>query len=173
MYKCAGCLVRTTRDTRRYCIDQAMIDLTTVLIALVGALFGGGGVAAWQRARGQNRVDYLTTVINRLSVVETREDLNDKLLGELSTKNAELSRDIGREQGERAVLERSVLELRALARELTAQVGTLAERVSDETRQRANAIHHEQVQRSRADFLERENNVLRAELTASRTPRAA
>lgn len=141
------------------------MDLTAVVTTVLGALLGGGGVAAWLRAGGQNRNEYLGKVLERLAQVETRTDEQDKQLAEGQRQNAELGRELGREQGERAALERNLGEVRELARELTGQVGQLAQRVAEETQERARAIHAEQVQRSRAEFLERENNALRLELS--------
>lgn len=145
--------------------SHVAIDLQSLILALISALLSGGGVATWLRASGQNRNEYLTKVLDRLAHVEARTDEQDKQLAEGQRQNAELGRELGREQGQRAALEKSLDELRGLARDLTGQVGQLAQRVAEETTERARAVHHEQVQRSRADFLERENNTLRAEIS--------
>lgn len=141
------------------------LDLQTIVLSVLSALAGGGGASAWLRSSGQNRNEYLAKLLERLAQVETRTDEQDKQLAEGQRQNAELGRELGREQGQRAALERSLDELRGLARDLTSQVGQLAQRVAEETTERARAVHHEQVQRSRGDFLERENNALRAEIS--------
>lgn len=139
------------------------IDLQSIIIALISALLGGGGAAAWLRAKGQNRTDYIDKVQSRLGLVEIRTDEQDKQINLLMVQNSDLHHEIGRLEGERAALERNLVEVRELARTLTGRVGELAQRVADETQERARAIHNEQVQRSRAEFLERENNELRNE----------
>lgn len=139
------------------------IDLQAIIIALISALLGGGGVAAWIRAKGQNRTDYLDKLLARISQVEKRTDDQDVHISALAAENSGLHHEQGRLQGESAAQERNLIELRELARVLTGRIGELAQRVADETKERARAIHNEQVQRSKADFLERENNVLRLE----------
>lgn len=142
-----------------------MEQYAPIIAGLLGALLGSGGVAAWVRAGGQNKGEYLGQLLERLAQVESRTDTQDTALLEQGRANSELDRNLAREQGERAQLQRSLDELHKLAQSLTAQVVTLTERVSTETTERARAIHHEQVQRSRAEFLERENNALRLEVT--------
>lgn len=142
-----------------------MEQYVPIIAGLLGALLGSGGVAAWVRAGGQNKGEYLGRLLERLAQVEARTDTQDAALLEQGRANSELARSLAREQGERAQLQRSFEQLDTLSHDLTAQVGKLSERVSEETKERARAIHAEQVQKSRAEFLERENNTLRAEVT--------
>lgn len=146
------------------------MDLTAVITTVLGALLGGGGVAAWLRAGGQNRNEYLEKLLGRLAQVETRTDEQDKQLAEQGKQNADLSRELGREQGARAALERNLSEVRGLASELTGQVGQLAQRVAEETEERARAVLAEQIAVSKAQFLERENNALRHEIARLARP---
>lgn len=140
------------------------VDLQSLMIALISAVVGGGGAAAWLRAGGQNRTDYLDRVQARLGQIEVRTDEQDKHINLLMVQNADLHHQIGRLEGERAALERNIVDVRELARTLTGRVGELAQRVVDETKERARAIHDEQVQRARADFLQRETIALRVEI---------
>lgn len=48
------------------------MDIAGIIIAIVSALVGGGGAAAFIRARGQNKVDLVTTLTNRIHTLETR-----------------------------------------------------------------------------------------------------
>jgi septal ring factor EnvC (AmiA/AmiB activator) len=64
--------------------------IVSLIIAAISALLGGGGVAAWLRAKGQNTVDMLETYAKRITTLETRSDEQDKRNDRLAIENAEM-----------------------------------------------------------------------------------
>lgn len=133
---------------------------SSILIAILSALFGGGGVAAWLRAQGQNRVDLYQAQAERIAKIEARSDDQDKRNEMLATINAELQGKLGALQSERYQTDERLKTQRVLIDDLSQKVAKLGS-MEQENAQLRQLL---QIETSKREFLEREVLKLRQEL---------
>ncbi len=131
-----------------------------LLIAAISALLGGGGVAAYIRAQGQNRADLSTILVGRITTLEARSDEQDKRNDVLTRQNAEQAGLLGALTSEKESLGRRLETQRALMDELRERVARLGVMEEENARLRQQL----QIETSKREFLEREVNVLRQEI---------
>ena len=134
------------------------------LIALGGILLGGGGVAGWLRASGQNRVDFYQAQAERIAKIEARSDDQDKRNETLAMLNAELQGKLGAVQAERSGMDERLKTQRMLIDELNQRVARLGSLEEENVTLRQML----QLETSKREFLEREVHALRQELDALR-----
>lgn len=139
-------------------------QLVNLLIAFISAVLGGGGVAAYTRAQGQNRVDLYQAAAERIAALEARTDTQDKRNDELSRTNAELHGKAGQLSSENVSLGSRLEVQRKLIDELSEKVARLGALEDENARLRQQL----QIETSKREFLEREVNVLRQEIAALR-----
>lgn len=142
-------------------MSDAAINL---IIAVVSALLGGGGYAAYVRAQGQNRVDLYTAAVERITKLEARSDEQDKRNDQLARQNAEQQGMIGALTNEKDGLNRRLETQRVLIDDLNARVARLGVLEEENARLRQQL----QVETSKREFLEREVNALRQEVASLR-----
>lgn len=135
-----------------------------LLIALASALLGGGGYAAYVRAQGQNQVDLVTAMADRITKLETRSDEQDKRNDQLTRQNAEQAGMIGALTNEKDNLSSRLETQRTLIDDLNARVARLGVLEEENARLRQQL----QIETSKREFLEREVNALRQEVASLR-----
>lgn len=135
-----------------------------LLIALASALLGGGGYAAYVRAQGQNRVDLVTAMADRITKLETRSDEQDKRNDQLTRQNADQAGMIGALTNEKDNLSSRLETQRTLIDDLNARVARLGVLEEENARLRQQL----QIETSKREFLEREVNALRQEVASLR-----
>lgn len=128
------------------------------------AILGTGGIAAWVRARGQNRIDMLVAYEKRITAIEARYDALDKRNDELTAQNAELLGRAAALEAEKRNHEDRLGTQRALIDELQQRVAQLTTVEEENARLRNQVIKAE----ATARFLQDENNVLRLEINQLR-----
>ena len=139
-------------------------ELMTAVVAIISALLGGGGVAAFVRAQGQNRTDLYQSAAERIGKLELRSDQQDERNEHLLESKAELS-------GRLLVLERDNHTLSERLRVQRILIDDQAQRLAclrsleDEN---ANLRQQLQIEMSKREFLEREIAVLRLEIAELR-----
>jgi phage shock protein A len=139
-------------------------ELLNVVIAVLSAILGGGGYAAYVRANGQNRVDLYQAAVERIARLEARTDEQDRRNDQLSQANAELNGKIAaithenESQSERLRVQRVLIDEQS---QRVAKLGTLEEE-NGRLRQQL------QIEMSKREFLEREVRTLRQEIAELR-----
>lgn len=142
-------------------MSEAMSNL---LIAVFSALLGGGGVAAWLKAAGDNRVNLINAMVDRIAKLEARSDEQDKRNDQLSRQNAEQAGMIGALTNEKESLGKRLETQRTLMDELRERVARLGALEEENARLRQQL----QIETSKREFLEREVNALRQEVATLR-----
>jgi chromosome segregation ATPase len=137
-----------------------MSEIATIAVAVGSALMGGGGVAAWIRAQGQNRVDLFSAQAERIAKLEARSDDQDRRNDELARQNAELLGTVGGLKAERDAMTRRLEAQDALIAELQTRVARLGSLEEENARLRQLL----QIEQAKREFLEREVNALRQEI---------
>lgn len=138
------------------------MDTATIIIAIVSALTSGGGVAAYLRARGQNRVDMLTALGERCARLEERNDAQDKRNDELARLNADKLGRIASLERDRETLNERLGIQRQLLDEQSVKLAMLAEREEENAQLRQQL----QIEISKREFLQREIDSLREQIRA-------
>lgn len=140
------------------------MDTGETIMTLTAALLGGGGIAAFVRARGQNRIDLFAAQSERLAKVEQRADDLDRRNDALVAQNVELIGTIGGMKTRNEMLSQQLDEQRTLVHDLRERIAHL------EAMEAENASLRQQLQieQSKREFLEREINALRTELARQR-----
>lgn len=135
------------------------MDWTTILVALVSAIFGGGGIAALLRARGENQVNMLQAMTERIIRLEERNDAQDKRNDALARENAEKLGRIAALERDRETLNERLGVQRQLLDDQSVRLAMLGEREEEN----ANLRQRLQVEMSTRGFLEREVAELKTE----------
>lgn len=130
------------------------------LVTIISIVLGGGGIAAYIRARGQNRYDLLASAAERIARLEQRADELDKRNDDLVAQNAELLAQVAVLKRDNQEQERRLATQRTLIDELQTRVAQLQflEEANAKLRQQL------QIEQSKREFLEREVNTLRIEI---------
>ena len=136
------------------------LDLTTILVSLVSALLGSGGVAAYVRAVHQSRIELLQLSLERIGKLESSITDLDARNDALIQQNAELRGRIAVLQRENDELTKRMEYQRRLIDEFQQKVAVLTafERENADLRQKL------QIEMSKREFLEREILILRQEV---------
>jgi predicted RNase H-like nuclease (RuvC/YqgF family) len=107
-----------------------MTEFLPLITAIVGAVLGGGGFAAYVRARGQNKVDMLGAYEQRIARLEEREAAQSKEQDNLQEANMQLRVKQAELDTTNASLHERLITQRKLIddlREQTAQIEPLRE----------------------------------------------
>jgi chromosome segregation ATPase len=157
-------------------------------LAVVTALLGGGGAAAFFRSRGQNKADllnamtaaqvafakeqseYRASISADLAAIrqreveqDNREQAQERRNQELSAALAERTREIGGLQAQISSSVERIRELETMYRQLLEEKGRLSARLEQIEIERASAVQRLQTEMATRQFLERENNEIRKE----------
>lgn len=135
-------------------------SLINLIIALSGALLGGGGYAAYIRASGQNRVDMYQASIQRIARLEERTDHQDKRNDALAEQNARLQGTVNTFEAERQGWNERLKVQRVLIDDLNLRIGRLDVTEEENVRLRQQL----QVEVAKVEFLQREVRELREEV---------
>ena len=135
-------------------------DLLTAIIAIVSALLGGGGYAAYVRAQGQNRLDLYQAAAERMSRLEARNDDQDKRNDVLLVANAELNGRIIAIQRDNEMLSERLRVQRILIDDQGQRLASLSSLQEENVRLRQQL----QIEMSKREFLEKEVAELRSQV---------
>ncbi len=151
----------------------------SIIVALLAAVLGGGGVAGWLRARGQNQTDgraqlaseqeaYRRQLGEQIARLQTRIDESEKRNDVLEQELRTQGKDLAALQTTNAYQERQLHEQAAQIGELRTQNATQAQQLAALTEEKAGVVQRLQAEVLKNDFLTRETNDLRREIQRMR-----
>ena len=138
--------------------------LVQALVAFGSLLLGGGGYAAYVRAKGQNQTEFYRVAVDRITALESRSDEQDKRNEALVESNAKLLGKVGALEQENQNLGERLKVQRILTDELQIKVGQF----EDEHEENIALRQTLQIEIAKRTFLEREVEQLRNEVAALR-----
>lgn len=145
-------------------------------MGLIAAALGGGGIGAYVRAKGQNTTDdraQLTTeqqafrreMAEQLSALRTQQVESDRRNDALESETREQGKQIAVLSSRNEAQQQQLKDQAEQIVMLRTQNGQQAVQIAALTEEKASVIQRLQIAESKYDFVQRENNELRAEIT--------
>lgn len=140
----------------------------------IATLGGLGGLAAFIRARGQNRTDFvaqlnsgaqalITAYENRVTKLEAKIEVLQKHSDDQDEQLRKQGEELSYRKAQSEQNDRAIVELKGTVQQLQTQNAQQAVQIAQLTDEKARLINRVTIAESKYTFIENENNILRTE----------